>query len=616
MMNLFRDVRLRRRSSSTSNHSNDGASAAAAATATPSTAAAKDGAAATATEPQVHASLRRGLMPRSRTTTNDLSSNNPAAPAAPDTSNGGTLSASATSNSITKVTDWSYCRPPRQPPGNNGPPRPKPPSRSASLGRNFSYSRSITMPNFQEQDRDPQSQGKGHQQQFSTFRQHQVTDPGGGVKYRQHPNGGLQDQQQQQQHQPTRRRRPLSAEVSGVPPAVPPRKNSAGSSAKQPQMITSNSEFFRVINDRLQDALQNQQSSSDQVSSLESLLDDDGNYIITTTSEFDQQMNSSSFNSLELFNEADEDAMKQKQSLDSLVGSCGTTDSSSMSSSKAAAAAAGAAVSSSSSGNKSNSLPKSAFGSIQMKVLEIKEQLDVLKTSSTGSQALQKVLPHVIQSSPAPGSTPTPTPPNSSSASSSVANPPPAKSALQLFGLNSYFQSPPGSSQDTDSMSPRSISPATRCVTADKLTAGKQQQLSHLQQHQQQLQQQQNQQPQNGGSKPLKPQSSSSSPSTLSPCSSNSLPSAQNTLNRPQVLKLPQSNSFNCFGSAVAAAAGGMTAGGPSGSKDDSDTGSVDPRDRLIFFFDIMSTQQRIAKVKSSTILFSVLQGSSSNFIF
>ena len=81
--------------------------------------------------------------------------------------------------------------------------------------------------------------------------------------------------------------------------------------------------------------------------------------------------------------------------------------------------------------------------------------------------------------------------------------------------------------------------------------------------------------------------SRSGSPSTLSPASSNSLPS----VSRPQNLKLPQSHSLNAFPKAATSAIGGAAAV--------SEASSAQPDDlnRLIFFFDVMSTQEKIAKV-------------------
>ena len=47
--------------------------------------------------------------------------------------------------------------------------------------------------------------------------------------------------------------------------------------------------------------------------------------------------------------------------------------------------------------SKSNSLPKSAFSNIQLRVQEIRDQLEVLKQSSnvSGSKALQQVFPRM-----------------------------------------------------------------------------------------------------------------------------------------------------------------------------------------------------------------------------
>ena len=76
--------------------------------------------------------------------------------------------------------------------------------------------------------------------------------------------------------------------------------------------------------------------------------------------------------------------------------------------------------------------------------------------------------------------------------------------------------------------------------------------------------------------------SRSGSPSTLSPASSNSLPS----VSRPQNLKLPQSHSLNAFPKAAAGIA-----------SEASSSAQPDDLNRLIFFFDVMSTQEKIAKV-------------------
>ena len=73
----------------------------------------------------------------------------------------------------------------------------------------------------------------------------------------------------------------------------------------------------------------------------------------------------------------------------------------------------------------------------------------------------------------------------------------------------------------------------------------------------------------------------SSSPSTLSPASSNSLPS----ISRPQNLKLPQSHSLNTF---------------PNMNNKEAIAMETEELSRLIFFFDVMSTQEKIAKVSGT----------------
>ena len=440
-----------------------------------------------------HASLRRRFqLPRSRTTTQV----NPGV-------GGAKLPASATSNSINDnskaTTDWSYCRPP---------PKPSSSSRSASLGRNVGRIKSsITVPNFKNPQEDaPPETGTINNSNFSTFR----CDPSKDSVIR----------------SCRRRPRPLSADVTGQqqqqrapPPPVPPRRKSVA-------------------------------SSSDNNASLESLLDDHGNYIITTTNELD---NVTGGGSLDLLNEADEDLKGRSSNKRGQAGGSSSLDSlldNDLESNNSNST--GSAASSLSMRNRP-AAPASAFGSIQLKVQEIRDQLDVLKTGNGTSSS----------SSRGGGSTGLHRKPSS---------------ALQLFGLGSYFQS---SSQDTaDSMSPRSISPAS----------SKQQPQQQLQPH-----------PQQPPAKNALSNSSSSPTSTLSPCSSNSLTSStmsqqqQQHQQRPQVLRLPQSNSFNCFSSAVAKNNGNRIC------KDDLDVNSVSQGDRMVFFLDILSTQDRIAKVRRWT---------------
>ena len=69
-----------------------------------------------------------------------------------------------------------------------------------------------------------------------------------------------------------------------------------------------------------------------------------------------------------------------------------------------------------------------------------------------------------------------------------------------------------------------------------------------------------------------------------------SLPS----VSRPQNLKLPQSHSLNAFPS-KATTASSNTVGGSEAAQQ-----PPDDLNRLIFFFDVMSTQEKIAKVQLS----------------
>ena len=440
-MNLIREVCNRRRSSSTEEDKklgkNNGSDWLAAITATPPNA-------------NGHASLRRSLLPRSRTTNNDLDNSY---------SNGnvntGTLSASATANSLSKVTDWSYCQPPKVPPGlpSSNLSHKKQQQRSTSLGR-YDCSRSVTMHDFREAT-VKDGGGDSTSSTFSTFKRCSRRSNDGGNK-----RSG---------------KRPLSSDFSN---ANVIRIGGAGKTS----IPTSNSEFFR-----LEDNAASGDSSSKDYSSLESLLDDDPNYVI-----YDCMPQ---YNSLELLDEAEEDNIscrkgitkpQQLSSFDSLL------DNDSYSSSA---------------NSKNSSIAK---GSIHLKVHDLCEQI--------GSKNISSI------------------------------------------------QSPPASSQDTDSNSPRSLSPVKQFglqLPATLMAGGN--------------------------------NNSSSSPSTLSPCSSsNSVPSsnsqtavassaASNT--RPQVLRLPQSNSYHS----------GFSFGKNDFEKVTSSESNSD--NKFNFFFDIMTVQQRIAKV-------------------
>ncbi len=550
-MNLFREVRRRRSLSRENNNGAGGGSNNNSPNLTSQTAA------------NGHASLRRSLMPRSRTASNDLHSMLKGATAAGDAKVeaskdsgggnasknpiGGTLSASATSAAISKVTDWSYCRPPKAPEAPTEPQepqrsRPRVPARSASLGRGQrkACSRSVTLPNFQETDQLAQTHQLALQQKnFSTFKQ---DGEGGqaGVRFR-HVD-------RSKRASSSSNARPRSADLSSEASSSSSGANVSATTQPSKRLPNSNSsEFFRVVQDRLAAieaaaaaaaAGTGLEGVAKDYSSLESLLEDEDSSScanIVTAVQYD---------SLELLDEAEEDALKRMMCAKSSGVPLDSLDSQPENESSNSSANNSVSLSSSSKNNndKYNSLPRSVFGSIQLKVQEIKGQIDVLKIPQ-----------HLNQK---PSGVP--------------------KSALQLLGLNGIagsFQSS-SSVQDTDplSSSPRSLSPA---VSQHNRTSALPPHVSAA-----------------GANE-------SSSPSTLSPCSSNSLPSAASAASgapgppRPQVLRLPQSHSFNSFGQLGAAKA----ELGPPGSYTPS-AGPSSQRERLVFFFDIINTQEKIAKVR------------------
>ncbi len=190
--------------------------------------------------------------------------------------------------------------------------------------------------------------------------------------------------------------------------------------------------------------------------------------------------------------------------------------------------------------NKSNSLPKSAFGNLQLRMAKIKAQLDTIKNDLKTPTAPEGLTQH----------------PNTPSVGYEYSMPP------NLVG---------DESPTTSSSSPNRQSPFTT-TTSTSSSCG----LSKL------------------PHPPFLPLTTttgsstmSSSPSTLSPASSNSLPS----ISRPQNLKLPQSHSLNAF-----PAASNMI------NKEQQQAMimmETEELNRLIFFFDVMSTQEKIAKVHS-----------------
>ncbi len=525
-MNLFREVRFRRRSSSANSGKEDEGDEGGA------------GNSVYAVLSNGHASLRRSLLPRSKTATTSELRSERSSRAIPSSATTTSLS----DNPPAVRTDWSYCRPPSEPPKPlmGGPPPPQVPTgasirprRSESLRdrRCPQQRRSVTVPNFQQHEVSEEdtadSSLQDHERTFSTFKQ----------------------------QRPKNRRMDTNSNCGGraAISRVPRSASCHGDKG-------SNDAFRRL----------GHPGDNSSAASAESLLDDDNNCIVTDTS---FSATSTTANSLELLNEADEDA-----AVVSVVSGSGgrpvvhrsrrvagheedlvEVDSGTNSTSSATSLGSAAA------GQRCNSLPKSAFGSIQLKVQEIRDQLDVLKSNTNQQQVScqQRALPV---------------------GAASVTQ----RSALQLFGLSSYFTSSPAGSSgpDTDSISPRSGSPTCSGAARNKQAAG-----GHVP-------------PALPACSQLKPHSlaltlsnSSSSPSTLSPCSSNSATSASLTRppapqpSRPQPMpRMSQSNSFHSFGSATAASQ--MVS-----ARDDLDLSSVSQAERLVFFLDIVSTQERIAKV-------------------
>ena len=186
---------------------------------------------------------------------------------------------------------------------------------------------------------------------------------------------------------------------------------------------------------------------------------------------------------------------------------------------------------------KSNSLPKSAFGTLQLKVAQIKAQLDTFKNES------------FLKTPTAPNPIDSTLHPNTPSYGYEYSLPPNLTTNASGDG-----ESGDNTTDSPLSSSPNRMSPFTTTTTNSSNSS-----IIKV--------------------PPFLPlttattSSISSSPSTLSPASSNSLPS----ISRPQNLKLPQSHSLNTF---------------PNNNKD-----TESELNRLIFFFDVMSTQEKIAKV-------------------
>ena len=648
------------------------------------------------------ASLRRVFMPRSKTASSNLGTMPGPGPEQPmsmtiSRSSNGCL---AGPSSVTAVTNWSYIEP-RVPPtsgcsetrvsGDNNstlqrrPPPPMPPSRTASLTRNFNHSRSITMPNMQEhQQQQSVDTSNSFARTFSTFRRHQdnignsrrmstadrgsscnnnnnfTTSPSmpaymtlsststisasvsihGGLSsttprfQQQQRQSRLPDQQHQQlpqqlpsQQQFRRRPRPLSADMSMTRTPYNTYANSNHNNVHNPNhpmaMSTSKSEFFRVVRNRLMEEFEG--SNDPRHHSSESLLADSSSVSMESSLDYFVNQDQSNLNEdddegLETPTPTTPDVSSQSRkaisSLDSLLDNESSGGGISIQSQMLTM----------SSRAKSNSLPKSAFGSLQLKVQEIRAQLDVLKTSSDVRRVLHQVCPpprpqgqentqhpntpahgfeymmppNVVQeqNSASSWSNYFPVFPTSAiDASGCSSNPdrrpffPPLHPQHQHHNQqqqqhhNSMFQSPPSSSQDTDSVSPLSLSPSRTSspATAQPATLSSSMAPSHSSA---------------GAAITMMGTSGSSSPSTLSASSSNSLPTS---VSRPSVLKIPHSQSLNSF---------------PYNNNNNNnnnnncnnnlknyskgyfdDDAAVSQVGRLFFFYDVLSTQEKISKV-------------------
>ena len=257
--------------------------------------------------------------------------------------------------------------------------------------------------------------------------------------------------------------------------------------------------------------------------------------------------------------------------------------------------------------NKSNSLPKSAFSNIQLKVQEIRDQLEVLKQSShsSGSKALQQVFPRLrppllADDFPDEGflepkkdrrhlNTPV-TPAGASSSSSTLAYGLHDEVRLRGEQATTTFRpgfinnrpmsmpSPPlqNSPGNSPSISPRSLSPnpqgSPKCNVRPSYypppapTAPR------------------------GSAMPrpfaeFSATSPQSSPSTLSPCSSNSLPSSQGV--SKGIKATLTSLQLQTLGKTLF---------------DEDDELDEKQVEKLVLFFEVMSTQEKISKVRPAGV--------------
>ena len=265
-------------------------------------------------------------------------------------------------------------------------PRRRPGYRSTSLPRHSSagsYRRSVTMPNFQQQpsgksqddaavgDNSRQRTGGGESESRRSEDNKQQQQAGrGGVILGQIENQGRGAGQGSPQ---------LTSWLQSL--ADVPEWSTGKTSNKLGGTKGSKSEILRISRGRLKEEqaaaqqLDNKRKrNSSRENSLESLLEEEDQ-----TSE-----DCTSRDSLPFLDEEDptnrgpefRPQQNQKNSLESLL-----EDQSGLSAMK----------------HKTNSLPKSSFSNIQLRVQEIRDQLEVLKqsSSSSGSKALQQVFPRI-----------------------------------------------------------------------------------------------------------------------------------------------------------------------------------------------------------------------------
>ncbi len=553
------------------------------------------------------ATLRRVFLPRSRSST-------------PNSSN----------TMVTPTDDWTTASKLQE-----KQPLQQPHRRTASLSRNLSRrNRSVTMPNIPNSESRGQSNGSEHGGAFSnntnTNMPAKVQPLFSTFRATSQPRKNMMDEKTSSNSTVRRRSRPASADVSmlmqtgserrkqGATPPPPPRRTTGSSSAAASSMLPRD----RSVDSLLTSETGNTRvlsTSVTETSGLSSLVDrdiqmedDDEATPIAGTPDVNQKRKATP-------------NTNNNKSLDSLLDDEQQTPQPRKLTSTSRA--------------KSNSLPKSAFGTLQLKVAEIRAQLDVLKSNEPSTISFQKAFkggggggansfkggggaktptrPHegggaiMHPNTPAQGFEHM-TPPNLKTSASTTSFYPlfpsgnhnlnhlisHAPNASERGGASvggRDFHSPAGSSNSqcdtttTDSVSPLSSSPHRTCSSPYGKKLAKPVKLSLAVTCTPNLN---NMQVNSSAQQPNANSVSSSSPSTLSPASSNSLPSSAN---RPAMLRLSQSLSMTNFNSS----AGQQFPPMMTSSMTSADLGDEAAQlERLFLFFDVLSTQEKIAKVQ------------------